>query len=743
MVSRRKRFALWWSRAGISVRLTLFVVCTVLLGVLVYLQRPLNDDTYLVSNVAVFALVNINVAILVILIFLVGRNVVKLFFDRRRGMLGSRLRLRLVGAFVGLTLIPSVVLVFLASGLLSRAIDGWFSSPAESSVDGALEVARIHFRNVEDRVLESTKQVALNIQAKQLTLGTPEELKQYLESERERVGLYGILVLGNDGVVKMSLQNAAAEIENFSIPPVPKNLSDLSHLKNSKVFFEETETSQFIRAVVPVVFLSEPAALLSTHRIEPELAHALTLVRQSFKEYEQLKLFKHPLKSVYILTLYMFTGLIIFGAIWIGMYIARELTGPIQRLAEGTREVARGNYDFHIRKVGDDEIGGLIESFNQMTRDLKSTSFQSEQRKIHLETIMAHLAVGVMTLDRTLTIRSMNQASLGLFQVETERAVVGRNLFDLLPEELQPAFSQLIDSLGEESSTAEQEVRFVGKNEQEHDVLVTVGTLLDPRNEWTGYIVLLDDITALSQAQRMSAWREAAKRIAHEIKNPLTPIRLVAQRLRKNLGDNTEVGPTIRDASDTIVENVDSIKRLADEFSKFARMPQSELQETDLPRLVSDLIADFSGQHPEIQFHCISDSDLPKIVLDREQIRRLFINLIDNAVDALSSSMGSIEKHVEVRIHFDHRSNSIRVELSDNGPGIPEKEKSRIFQPYVTTKEKGTGLGLAIAASAVHDHHGNLYVQDNFPRGAKFIIELPVGADLQTKRRLVRGGGEA
>ncbi|MCB0332565.1 MAG: HAMP domain-containing protein [Bdellovibrionales bacterium] len=741
MVSRRTRFYVWWSRAGVGVRLVLFLTVAALLAVLVYLQRPLNEDAYLGSNIAVFALVNFNIALLFVLAFLVGRNVVKLIFDRKRGILGSKLRMRLVAAFVGIALLPTGALVFVSSGLLSKAIEGWFSSPAETSVDGAVEVARIHFQSLEQESLLLAKRIALEIQSRQLEFEVPESLKEYLEKRRSEEKLFGLEMIDATGKPFLQVFNAAAQIEHFKVPPAEMEALKKVEQGQAHVVSQDTESSQFVRAYVPLAYKDQSFVLLATHRVRPELTHAMALITDSFNEYEQLKLFKHPLKSVYILMLYMFTGLILFAAIWFGFYIARELTVPIQRLAEGTHEVARGNYDFQIRTVGDDEVGYLIRSFNTMIRDLKTSREEAQQGRIYIETILGTLAIGVLGLDREHCVTFLNQPLRELFAISDEdKDLTGVKIEELLPSEVYHKIEPLLrisegnDEGVKEDYEKEISVIIGGK---ERKILCTVGSLRDSEAGSLGTLWLFDDITALSFAQRMSAWREAARRIAHEIKNPLTPIRLAAQRLQKIDPHRKDISAILQESTSTIVEHVDSINRLAGEFSRFARMPDAEFALADINLLISETVAPFAEENPDCVFQIIADSKLPDITIDREQIRRVLINLLDNAISMISL-YGISPGRIVVRTGYDKKRKVARFEVSDNGPGVPDEEKDQIFQPYFTRKDDGTGLGLAIVKSVISDHSGEIRVYNNETGGAKFIVELPLVPQQGTQRQLHR-----
>jgi two-component system nitrogen regulation sensor histidine kinase NtrY len=712
----------------------------VLLGFLVYGQRPRDESAYLGNNLLFFLLVNLLIVILCVLVFLVGRNVVKLIFDRRRNILGSKLRLRLVAAFVGLTLIPTSLLFVLASDLLSQAMEGWFSTQVEASVESAVELARNHYAAVRTLAERSSRRAATDLaEPGRLGVDRPAFLEA-LERTRQEYDLFAARFYPRADAPPHEAMNAAATLEPFSEPAIDRAALGRAFAGEMGVTSDEKSASQFVRVYLPVSSPGFHGVLVTSTRIQPEISHALGIVTDSFNEYEQLKFFKQPLRLGYLLTLAMITLLILFSAIWIAFYLARELVVPIQRLAEGTEAVARGNYDFQIRTSGDDEIGSLVRSFNRMTTDLKNSRRDAERRRLFIETILSNLAVGVVGLDTNRIVTSANAAAARIYEL-SEDTMIGRSIDAVLkPVDLEPIEILLGAIAGEEaipqltSDVAECELNIVSQG-RELKIICTAGKIIDLSGRWSGTVLLFDDITDLSKAQHMSAWREVAQRIAHEIKNPLTPIQLSAQRLARLLA-GSDIAPAVRESTQAIVENVDSIKRLANEFSHFARMPTAEFKIADVNHLIADTLAPYAENHSEIVFQFIPDTRVPDIVMDPEQVRRCLMNLIDNAIAACTGSPPSdTGARILVRTDYDKRRRMVVLEVSDNGPGIPPGDKSRIFEPYFTTKDAGTGLGLAIVTSIVADHQGYIRCYDNHPRGTKFIIELPVSPRAATQRR--------
>lgn len=749
MVKRRVRFALWWRRSGMGLRSLVFLLAVSVFSLLIYWQQPEDEAARGQISLLVLILVNLNIVILCVLAFLIGRNVVKLVFDRRRKILGSQLRMRLVAAFVGLTLVPTIILFVLASGLLTRAMEGWFSSQMENSTHGAVEVARNYLSWLKDQTRRFSRTLVSQIQTQQTLQRDKHALETFLEKQRTEWAIFSISLLDRSTHPIVLVHSAAASIADFSEPPPDSDAVERALKSETQVLSEEKEASQFIRTYAPVRLNNEPAVLMVTLRVNPELTQALTMVNDSYREYEQLKYFKQPIKSGYILTLSMITGLLLFSAIWIAFYIARELAVPIQRLAEATRSIAKGRYDIQIRERGSDEMALLVRSFNQMTSDLKQSRREVERRRVYIETILANLAVGVIGINSVRKVGSVNAAAARIFGLEDALSVIGKPVEAVLTPEayekivpMLEAFEEVAEESQQAALVAEREMTLTSQGRQ-LKVLCTAGQLRDDAGKLIGFVLLFDDITELSKAQHMSAWREVAQRIAHEIKNPLTPIRLSAQRLAKLVKESPpqpDSQEKVVECSQTIVEHVDSIKRLADEFSHFARMPRAEFGLGNLNGLISDSIAPFAESHPEIVFQFIADNQLPEIPMDREQMRRVLMNLIDNAIVALSvGAIASQEgKRITIRTTYDKRRRIGSFEVSDNGPGIKDSDKTRIFEPYFTTKEGGTGLGLAIVTSIVADHQGEIRVYDSPAHGAKFVVDLPLSQTRVTQRRFAR-----
>lgn len=741
MVARRRRLRLWWRRSGAGIRVLLGLVALALVGFFIYLQRPPEELRDFSNNLLIFSLINLTILIIVILLFLIGRNIARLIFDRRKGILGSQLRLRLVVAFVGLTLIPCVLIYFLASGFLNNAMEGWFNKQTDELVDGAMGVARAHYATLEQMVLRTqsatTREISSSSELKKASQAQNLEATapQILELLREKHELFSLSLYSRQARILARASGLSSEIEDFQEPSIQREVLNRALVSEAFALFEENGASQFVRAYSRILLGSKSYVLVSSMRLNPDLSYSLGQIVEAHNDYRNLSYYKQPLKSSYLLTLAMIAALILFSAIWVGIYLARELMVPIQKLAEGTRLVARGNYDIKIRKVGGDDMGQLIDSFNKMTRDLKQTRSDADHQQRYLQTIVSNLAVGVIALDRVDKISLASDSAVRLLGLEGQLPIVGQSIGEILIDEpwieVVPKITELVSEIhSSEVRQLDKEVRVATKQGQLH-IVITVGPILDGYGNRLGTLLMLDDVTGLSKAQALLAWREVAQRIAHEIKNPLTPIQLSAQRLAKLIAQDTmiEHSKLLRECSQTILENVNSIKRLADAFSKYAKMPVPFRESCDLNQLISDTLTPYAESNSRVVIQFIADSKLPLITVDKEQIRRVIINLLDNAISAIEEGNNPSEHgstRVVIRTNLLAHQRVIQIEVSDNGPGVAESQRERIFDPYVTGRQGGTGLGLAIVGSIVADHSGKIWVVDNMPRGAKFVVELPL-----------------
>ena len=502
--------------------------------------------------------------------------------------------------------------------------------------------------------------------------------------------------------------------------------------------------ADLIRGIVPVYSNWNPddvvGVVVVNYYVPYSLVNKMEEINTSFEQYKSTKLLKGKIQKGYVLFLLLIALVIIFLATWAGFYLARGITEPIQDLATATNRVSAGDLDVTIQSHSNDEVGSLVEAFNKMTadlrqsqkairranRELQASNLELEQRRRYMEIVLANVTAGVISIDSQGRLTTINKSAERLLKLKTSK-ILGRNFRDVVAPSYQPMVKDILKELVTSGRDSIRRQVTLPLGDTKVVLLINVTTLQDESGEFLGTVVVFDDLTQLLKAQRMAAWREVARRIAHEIKNPLTPIQLSAQRLRRRYLDQIPADDKIfSECTDTIIKQVDDLKNLVNEFSNFARMPASNPTFNDLNEVVSEALVLFQEGHPDIEFHFAPDQHLPSFNLDREQIRRVVINLLDNAVAAVED-----DGVIELATTYNAELQMAAMTISDNGKGIPPEDKPRLFEPYFSTKKTGTGLGLAIVSTIISDHNGYIRVRDNQPRGTRFTVELPITVEAQ------------
>lgn len=697
-----------------------------------------SNSSSLTGNIIFFLLINLNLILLILLIFLVTRNLVKLVFERRRGIFGSRLRTRLVLAFVALTLFPAIVLFFVAEGFLTAALENWFNVRVESSLKGSLDVAQSYYQFAANNALHFAREVGRQAQDDGLFAANRRtQLQRFAERKVDELGLAGLEVFATD-----STSLARADSPEFAQKPPGESAEVLAELLHGEEIARTRPSGKgdVVRAGVPVWNTDGTliAGVTVDYVVPRNVSQRARDISRSYQEYRQLLSMKQPIKNGYVLTLSLITLVVIFSATWFGFQQAKSITIPLQRLAEGTREVAHGNWDYRIQPGSDEETAVLVDSFNQMTADLQQINSELVERRKYVESILANITGGVVSLSQSGSITMLNSAAEGMLGLRLAH-VRGKQWADIF---LRPDLRKVGDIIKEALESPQREVeRQVKLTGGEHVItaLVSATSFGDESDRRRGIMLFLEDVTHLLRVQRMEAWREVARRLAHEIKNPLTPIQLSAQRLRKRYAEqlSADDGGLFDECTRTIIGQVDELKRLVNEFSMFARLPAVDLAPHDLNAVVEDALVLFREGHPNIQFDYRAADALPAVELDREAIKRALINLLDNAVSACQG-MPDGEGRIEVSTAHVMARGVVRLEVADNGRGMSRDVKLRLFEPYFSTKKEGTGLGLAIVSSIVADHQGYIRVQDNQPRGSRFIVDFPLRPRAEVNRIAAR-----
>lgn len=687
---------------------------------------PLRSHTSLVSNLVVILLFDLSFLLLGLMLVLVGRNLAKTFFERGRGLIGSKLQARLVFGFIAVALVPSAFLLYVAGAFLHADIDSWFNPEYQKVLDDSLEIAKVYYLNSANNTAHFARVLAEKITEHQLLdPANRSKLRQMLRKSQQEYNLGTIEVFSANHsllMVALSPRTPTGVGVGPDSPMVAATLAGRAMTRTDRM-----GKADVIRGSAPIYSSLDSdsviGALVIDYYIPKSLAGRAAGISRSVEEYFQLRILHQPIMHSYILALVLIGLAVVLLASWFGIYLARGITAPIAMLAEGTQAVAGGNLNFEIPEVRDDEIGRLVESFNRMTADLRASRAELERRRRYTETLLRNVSAGVVGLDRDGVVTAINPCAerlLGLRAADVQ----GRRYVGTFP---LPLVRALDDALAPVSRPHEApaSIKFDAGG-AETELMMTASPLGDESGE-LGAVLFFEDVSQIAKVERMEAWREVARRIAHEIKNPLTPIQLSAERLRRQFSRADGADARLLDeCTRAIIGEVEDLKRLVNEFSAFARMPHLNPVPGDLNALVEEAVANFREAHPEVEFALNLAPALPHVAIDREALKRAVVNLLDNGVAASIASPNGQRPRIEARTAVDYQTGVVTMEISDNGPGIDPRLRQRIFEPYFSTKKGGTGLGLAIVASIVTDHHGFVRVRDNKPRGSRFIVEFPV-----------------
>ena len=672
-------------------------------------------------------ILGINVAgVLVLFVLLVG-NLMRLRRDYRTHVPGAKLKARIVGMFVGLAVLPLLVVFYFSIQFINRGIDTWFNADVEAGLENALDLSRAALEMQMRQHLFATQQIA-----QRLSDVSERQLIFELSMLRRERGASDITIYGsNNRILATSSDSSAAAL------PRPLAEEVILQMQQNRPYVMLDPDTYEIRTAVLFSFRgsAEPIGIIQAHfSVTERLARMADSVDKSYREYQQLVFLRDPLKSTFSLTLSVVLLLSLLSAIYGAFVLSRRLVAPIQDLVAGTRAVAEGDFDTRLPVPARDEIGFLINSFNDMTQRLATARREAslsqalvEAERMNVEVILARLSTGVLALESDLRIRTANQASGAILGVDLENSS-GEYLPDVAKG--QPLLGQFADVTQMHLGSGETEWReqIVLRGEAGRRVLSCACTTL-PGDEThaAGYVIVFDDITALLQAQRDAAWGEVARRLAHEIKNPLTPIQLSAERLRrKYLHTMPEEEAQVLDrATHTIVQQVEAMKEMVNAFSDYARAPDMEVGRFNMDKLVHEVVDLYRAQESGIKIVLTSDPTMPMIDADIGRVRQILHNLIRNATEALENTdNGQIDVHVSVA-EFDGV-DVAQIKVEDNGSGFKEGSLDQVFDPYVTTKPKGTGLGLAIVKKLVEEHVGSIRANNRSDGGAVISIQLPL-----------------
>lgn len=706
-----------------------FVLLTALAVVLQIKYRgfegPFSD------NILIIILINANFLLLATVIFMIARNIWKLSIERKHGVLGARFRTKLVAAFVSLSFIPPVLLFIIGSGMFTRSFERLFSLKIENSLKDSVFVADAYYNRMRGQARDFAEQISGQLSEERLMDRFENVvLKDYLRRKAVEYGLGSVELFAAPGE-----QAIAVVTDEFPGGAFIATSTDLAE----QAFGGEVVSTvlnlgrqgELVRAVVPVFTAPElswitgetgkrvAAAVSVSYYIPQSLSAKSDEIRIGYQQYRSSLKGKEPIKMSYRLGFLAVTLALLLAAIWVALRVAAGITVPIRKLAEGTAAVTSGRFDYQIDETTGDEVGVLIDSFNRMTRELKHSREQLEQEASYKRTILSNVDTGVVSLDRTGRITTVNRAASEILGVEEG---------DVLNKRYDEAFSfiqldpirGLFRKMEEGHGRAEEEIELTVRG-RVLMLRMRVSMLRDGSGLLIGSVITFDDLTELIRAKKSETWQDVARRIAHEFKNPLTPIKLSAERLRKKHTEKAEDFDSVFDeCSRTIVHEADGLRKLVDEFADFARMPGSNPVPGQLVPVIESAAQLYAGAHKDIIVVRDLQPGMPEVIIDSEQMKRVFINLFENAVEAME---GRGRIFVTARMN---QGGMARVEVADEGPGIPAEDLPQLFQPDFSRKKKKSGLGLAIVLRIIKDHSGSIGVERNEPKGARFVIELPV-----------------
>jgi len=687
----------------------------------------------------VLLLVNLDLIGLVVLTLLLSRNLIKAYFERRHRLMGSGFRAKLVAAFIGFALIPTMLLAVVASGLVNKSVDMWFNEQIEKVLADSHDVARMHHEAHTVLAVNSARAISHEIFREDMLIPEQRELlRAAMDRKRAEHNLAGVEVYSAkmEPLTKAFDPGVSAEVLDL---PLGQLVLQVLQGQRELTSVQEAQNGRLIRAAVPIISSAQPEELDGVVVVDAYVPESLLTkmegISRQYTEYRQIKTMRSPIKLGAYLFVAVVTVMILFGATWFGFYVARSITVPIQRLAEGTEAVAKGNLNVKIAVKATDEIGTLVESFNRMTEDLKGSKSKLEEanvsllqsnveldrRRAYTQAVVDTIAAGVLSIDRTGHITTFNPSAeriMGVFGDQMRGRPVNEAFKELGLELFQNAYDRMLAEQ-RDSLSMEGPMEVKGK-------FLTIGLncsrMRDEGGRDLGFVFVFEDLTELIKAQKTAAWQEVAQRIAHEIKNPLTPIQLSAQRLRKKFFEKApDFEGVFNESTDVIVNEVNSLKHMVDEFSKFARMPAPRMARESLHDIIQEVVALYSGAHRDVKCIVTLDETLPPVNLDREQVKRVFVNLLENAVQAMNE-----KGRVWIASRYEAKKHRVVVSVADEGGGINPEDQDKLFLPYFSRKRTGTGLGLAIVHRIITDHDGQIRAANNRPKGAVFTIELPV-----------------
>lgn len=682
---------------------------------------------FILSSTLSHLLFNVVFILIVIIIFVLSRNLIKLYLEKRKGVLGSHLKTQLMLFFIGFSIIPTILMFLFASDLISRNIETWFTSPIDEVMNNSQIIGEAIYKRIEEDSFKFSEILLAEIKKK--SLYSPINRLEFQEFLKERMSLYKL-----DFINCFINEQEIVSLANANLPmiewiDIPQELVSTVIKEGRKRWINELGKGELIRCGVSTDLENVGKLTIFTGiYLEEGYINPLKKISSSVLRYQQMKLYKDPTRTSYLLILLFIASLLIFSASWLGIHLAKTITTPVEKLAKATEEISKGNLGVEVEPPPSGEIRLLTESFNKMVKELKENQeilFQKtkelENRAQFIETVLSNVPAGVITINERGLISSVNSASLKMLNLPHN--VLGRDFREVFSNISYEEIKNYIEKTFKgryKISEKEVIIQMDGKN---YTFAVNITPFTDTAGNFLGVIMVLEDLTQFVMMQKLAAWREIAQRVAHEIKNPLTPIQLSAERILKNIEKKDRPDKEIiEEGVKTILKETTTIKTLVSEFSKFARMPSAQFSTVSPVELIKDVSSLYKESFKGIEFILEFDPKTPKeISADPDQMKRALINIVENAIEAMNGN-----GKIWIATHFKEENSRLTIEIADNGPGIPSSDKEKLFLPYFSTKKKGRGLGLTIVNEIITEHKGFLHIEDNKPTGTKFYIEIPV-----------------
>lgn len=707
-----------------------------------FLFFPARSTLSFIGNLIIFGIINFNILLVILIGFLLVRNISKILFEDRQEIIGRKLRTKLAVAFIFMSLLPTALLFWASYQFIETSLTRWFDIRIANALNNALTIGQTFYQEKVNILQNINQELTLQITTKCINNDNTinqECIEQIIENTLYK-SFTPVSINNNQNI--NSIEVFKEKVFLFKkqwfpltqIPPI--EIDTLNKKQDTWIYTDQLEIGTLLRIIRPIkrdndiIGFVAVGSLMST-----ETSHMLDVIKIGYESYNQFLSFQKPLMLSTLTALSLIAILIIFIAVWFALRISKSITEPVKMLSEATQRIAQGDLDFILSTHGRDELHSLVAAFNTMTQDLKEARkraeiasmqlqknyIETEEKKNYIETVLQNITAGVISLDRYGIITTMNRAA-ELILKKNAADMIGKNYQDILTQEQKEEFEHIrSELLASEKGHITKTIKIV-IDDKLISLLINFNILRDKNNKSQGVVIVFDDLTEIERIERQAAWREVARMIAHEIKNPLTPIKLSAQRLQKRCQDklDEETNNILMLCTNTIINQVESLKKLVTDFSTFAKMPAPKLTPTSILSLIDEILPMYHEAHPEIRFEYVRNK-IPMTLLDTEQIKRAIINLLDNAITAVSETKDSF-----VEIGTGIENDKIIIWISDNGTGISNEDKKHIFEPYFSKKKGGTGLGLSIVNSIIMEHQGTIEIEDNKPTGVKFIIKLPI-----------------